>query len=224
MLHLFDPQYHFKLDFEFLIVRALTGKTSSCFRSLFVCNEFIYWQVCHLHEWIHFDWNHNLSMYVHSLLESHDVIGWRLSNNVFHRNQLCNILSIDRDRFQNWRAFSKSFLSSIKTSPRTNRTPYRYLSNNYFLVRVLSLLQMTEVLYKFTSFRFSKLPVLAGSTILAVGCIILTSLRLKNWYIMRVNQIVNMNESQNNIYNIQGRNPIIFNVKGNVLKYFSKLD
>ena len=197
------------------------NQISCSFRSLFVCTESIHWQVCHLHEWFHFDWNHNLSMYVHSLLESYDVIGWKLSNNGIIRNQLCNILSTDWNRFQNWRTFSKSFLSSIKAFIRTNRTPYRYLSNNYFLVRVLSLVvQMTELFHEFASFRFSKFPVLAGCTILVVGCIILTSLRLKNWYIMRVNQIVNMDESQNNTYNTQGRNPIIFNVKGNLLKFW----
>ena len=69
--------------------------------------------------------------------------------------------------------------------------------------------------------RFKKFPAIAGSSILAIGCITLTSLRLKNWYVLKNrnwymahNQPNDLQVSQGNAYNTQGKNPIIFNVKG----------
>ena len=78
--------------------------------------------------------------------------------------------------------------------------------------------------WKYTNWhncRFKKFPAIAGSSILAIGCITLTSLRLKNWYVLKIknwskarNQPNDMQVSQENAYNTQGKNPIILNVRG----------
>ena len=62
--------------------------------------------------------------------------------------------------------------------------------------------------------RFKKFPALFYSSILALGCIILAFLKLRNWYIMSKQQPSNVLLSQGSTYNTQGKNPIIFNVKG----------
>ena len=64
-------------------------------------------------------------------------------------------------------------------------------------------------------YRFRRFTAIAPCSILALGCIILAFLRLKSWYILKIkNQPSIEQPSLGNNYNTQGKNPIIFNVKG----------
>jgi len=70
-------------------------------------------------------------------------------------------------------------------------------------------------IYPTFKFWFKRFTAIAPCSILAFGCIILAFLRLKSWYILKIkNQPSIEQPSLGQNYNTQGKNPIIFNVKG----------
>ena len=117
------------------------------------------------------------------------------------------------DKLPNGRASIEYFLSSIQELVWINWSYIRFLYHFCFLV-IKILLSKPQCKLKSFHPRFKRFPALFYSSILALGCITLAFLKFKNWFIMKKQQPSTSQLSQRSIYNTQGKNPIIFNVKG----------